>query len=58
MKIPSRWTDGRGTDFQVQAIFNPNEEPDPHVEYTNTQTGQTYSCRLEAFKARFSPRPE
>lgn len=58
ISVPSVWSDGKGSDFRVQALFNPNEEPDPHVEYINVQTGQVYTCRLPAFKARFTPRPE
>jgi len=31
------------------------QEDDAWVAYTNTQTGQEYTCRLEAFRSRFSP---
>lgn len=30
------------------------EEDDAWVEYTNAE-GQEYTCRLEAFRARFTP---
>ena len=30
-------------------------ENDPWVEYRNVETSQEYSCRTEAFLARFSP---
>lgn len=33
------------------------KDNDPWVTYTNTQTGQEYSCRQEAFLSRFSPLP-
>ena len=49
-----------GTDskeFRVLAITYPNEEPDAWIEYVNTQTGQVYSTRLEAFTSRFHPLP-
>lgn len=36
----------------------PLVENDQWVEYYNQNTKQTYSCRLEAFLARFNPTPE
>ena len=44
--------------FKVIAIFNPNEESDPWVEYINIDTQQVYSCRQEAFLSRFSLLPQ
>lgn len=41
--------------FKVTAIYNPNEENDPWVSYYNEQTLQEYTCRQEAFLARFTP---
>ena len=38
--------------FQVTRTWL--EDQDPWVEYTNTQTQQVYTCRQEAFLARFS----
>lgn len=52
------WTDSEGQKlFRVTAIWNPNEEDDAHVAYYNIDTGQEYTCRLEAFLARFFERP-
>lgn len=42
--------------FEITAL--PLVENDQWVEYFNKHTKQTYSCRLEAFLARFSPLPE
>lgn len=54
-KTITRFTDTQGTIFEVTATFCPNEENDKWVEYYNTKTGQEYSCRMEAFLARFHP---
>lgn len=56
-RIPIQWTDGKGNYFKIKAVYNPNEEPDPWVEYYNTQTLNTYSCRVEAFTHIFSRTP-
>lgn len=50
-----RWTDVDRNVFIVTAVYNPNEEPDPWVSYYNSKTKQEYTCRLEAFEARFFP---
>jgi hypothetical protein len=55
MKTPSRWISSDHKPFELIAIYNPNEENDPWAQYVNTQTGQEYTCRLEAFQARFQP---
>lgn len=56
--VPIRWTDGKGNYFKVKAVYNPNEEQGPWVQYHNTLTGQDYSCRVEAFVNRFTRTPE
>jgi triacylglycerol esterase/lipase EstA (alpha/beta hydrolase family) len=54
----TRFTDGQGNKFRVIAKYNPNEENDPWVQYINEKTKQEYTCRLEAFLARFTVSPE
>ena len=54
-KEVTRFLGNNGTTFKVIAKYNPNEENDPWVSYINESTKQEYSCRLEAFLARFSP---
>jgi len=51
---PSYWISGQ-VRVQVIARFNPNEEQDPWVEFENMTTGQRYTCRQEAFEARYQP---
>ena len=51
----TRFHDGKGTNFKVIAKYVPNEEPDTWVKYMNEYTREEYTCRLEAFLARFSP---
>ena len=53
----TKWT-GMTTreEFTILAIWNPNEESDPWVRYRN-QDDTEYTCRLEAFLARFTPLP-
>jgi hypothetical protein len=55
MNIVEEYTDGKGTKFKVVAVYNPNEEDDLWIEYKNASTSQAYTCRLEAFLARFAP---
>jgi hypothetical protein len=43
-------------EFEILAVYSPNEEPDPWVKYAKTGSQQEYSCRLEAFVSRFRPR--
>lgn len=49
------WVGPNGIKMTVLAIYNPNEEQDPWVEFENKETKQTYTCRLEAFKLRYTP---
>jgi hypothetical protein len=56
--IHTRFSDSQGNKFRVLAKYNPNEENDPWVKYINENTNQEYTCRLEAFLARFSMTPE
>lgn len=58
MKLNDLYSGNNGSTFKIKAIFNPNEENDPWVEYFNTDTLQEYSCRQEAFLLRFSPLPQ
>jgi len=44
------------TDSKVFKVTNMTvQEDDAWVEYENTQTKTQHSCRMEAFKHRFSP---
>jgi hypothetical protein len=54
-KEVTRFSSADGKTFKVIAKYNPNEEDDLWVEYVNERTSQKYSCRMEAFLARFSP---
>ena len=55
--IGSRWAGVNSREeFTVLAIWNPNEEQDPWIKYRN-QDDREYTCRLEAFCARFNPLP-
>ena len=51
---PAYWTSGN-VRVVVDAVWNPNEEQDPWVKFHNIETQQEYTCRLEAFQARYSP---
>ena len=52
------WSDTNGQEFEVLAIWNPNEEPDPWVRYRDILQDREYTCRLEAFESRFRPCPD
>ncbi len=51
----ARYGDAQGHEFQLDRVTT---DQDPWAHYHNTKTQQEYSCRLEAFLARFSPLPE
>lgn len=51
----NHYGDSQGNKFEVIALFNPNEDNDTWIEYKNTKTNQTYTCRFEAFESRFHP---
>jgi len=53
---PELW---RTTDkeFRVIARYCPNEDTDTWIEYENYKTKERYTCRLEAFLARFTRSP-
>lgn len=42
-------------EVELLAVWNPNEEQDPWARFRNTETQQEYTCRLEAFRARYQP---
>jgi len=52
------WSDSRSQEFEVLAVWNPNEEPDPWVRYRNILEDREHTCRLEAFTSRFRPIPD
>lgn len=62
------WTDTHGRRFEVLSIWRANEQvvddddttgqDDMWIDYRNQTTGETYSCRLEAFTSRFTPLPD
>ena len=53
----SKWVGSSSREeFTVLAIWNPNEENDPWIRYCN-QDDKEFTCRLEAFLARFSQIP-
>jgi hypothetical protein len=57
-KVGSRWQGANSQEeFTIVAVWNPNEEPDPWARYVN-QAGNEYTCRLEAFLARFTKLPD
>lgn len=49
-----RYTSSDGKEFEIVAVYCPNEEPDTWVKYRNKATQQEYTCRKEAFDARFT----
>ena len=57
MKQGDHYTASNNHQFEILALWCPNEEADTWVRYRNTQTLQEYTCRQEAFLSRFSPLP-
>lgn len=52
------WAGPTGQEFELLAVWNPNEEPDPWARYRDILEDREFTCRLEAFLSRFSPRPD
>ena len=52
------WASTNGQEFEVLAIWSPNEEPDSWVRYRDILENREYTCRLEAFESRFRPCPD
>jgi hypothetical protein len=57
-KLNKYWSDIRGQEYELLAVWNPNEEQDPWARYRNILEDREYSCRFEAFQSRFTPRPD
>lgn len=51
--IGQLWTAPDHRQFRITDLMV--QEDDAWVAYTNTQTQQEYTCRLEAFRQRFTP---
>lgn len=54
--IGQLWTTADAKQFKITDLTC--QEDDAWVAYTNSQTGQEYTCRLEAFRSRFSPQAD
>lgn len=54
--IGQRWHASDMRTFEIKDLLV--QEDDAWVAYENAQTKQQYSCRLEAFRQRFSPAAE
>lgn len=57
-QLIKHWHTGDGRKFELLATYSPNEDNDVWVEYRNTTTGETYTCRQAAFTQRYSPLPD
>ena len=54
LSVGSRWTDGRGNEFVIDAIGNNGTET--WVAYTRVGDRTSYRCLAEAFTYRFQER--
>jgi hypothetical protein len=55
-----RWIGGGDRNIMVEnmAVYTQNDEPDVWIQFRNVHTHEEYSCRWEAFQARYSPVPD
>lgn len=53
LRLGSFWRTSQGEEFRINEVRTQGVEV--WVHYTNTQSGQEYSCLADAFRARFSP---
>jgi phosphoglucomutase len=51
-KIKSKWTDGKGSEFQVITVEFVDSKL--WVHYTKLGTDNTYNCYVDAFTDRFT----
>ena len=52
------WNNASGQEFELLAVWCPNEEPDPWARYRDILNDREYTCRFEAFASRFRPAPD
>jgi len=52
------WSTPNGHEFELLSVYKPFEDPDDWARYRDILNDQTYTCRLEAFLARFHPAPD
>jgi len=52
------WSNAQGQEFELLAVWRPNEEPDPWARYRDILNDREYTCRFEAFESRFRPAPD
>jgi hypothetical protein len=52
------WSGANGIEFELLAIWCPDEEPDVWARYRDIAKDQEYTCRFEAFQTRFRPQPD
>ena len=53
--VGQTWTTSQSEHFIITQL---TDTLDPWVHYQKVKTKQSYNCRLEAFKERFSPLAE
>lgn len=58
MKLNELYCGNDRVTFRIKGIYTKGDENDPWVDYVNIKTLQEYSCRQEAFLARFTLLPE
>jgi hypothetical protein len=52
------WSGSDSREYELMAVWCPNEEPDAWARYRNITEDREYTCRLEAFLSRFRPAPD
>ena len=62
MSLPYRlnkyWASAGGQDFELLEVWAPKDDHDLWARYRDILNDREYACRLEAFQARFTPRPD
>ena len=52
------WSTTQGHEFELLSVYTPFEEVDEWARYRDILNDNVYTCRLEAFLARFRPQPD
>ena len=52
------WSTANSHEFELLSVYTPFEEVDEWARYRDILNDNTYTCRLEAFLARFRPQPD
>jgi hypothetical protein len=52
------WSGTNSTEYELLSVYTPREDGDEWARYRDIALDREYTCRFEAFLARFRPQPD